>query len=117
MGKIELPVISVEDAKKILEKYILKKSETTYSNYGYDVYLFNVIHCYLAKRLKNNSTAERNIEPHVKDYSTVFMDAAWKLCLEGVLRPGTKRLGNQSTDQGDAGGGFCILDTSVLQGE
>jgi len=38
------------------------------------------------------------------------MSAAWRLCLENVLRPGVKSYREQSTEHGAAGMGYSLTE-------
>jgi hypothetical protein len=76
------------------------------SSYGYEVYLPNIVMHYLM------SVAKRSHSEAQRDYRVVspaFLSAAWELARRGVLRPGVKAMGQQSTDDGSAGSGFSVM--------
>jgi hypothetical protein len=77
-----------------------------YSSYGYDIYLPQVIAYYARERegLSGNQNPQKSIEKHWP----AFADAAWRLCTQGILRPGVNRYREQSTDEGAAGSGFTV---------
>ena len=78
----------------------------SFSSYGYDVYVYDVINRYLEleRSLRNDVEQQRPRE----ELSPVFLNAAWELCRRGVLRPGIRRLGAQETRPGSAGLGFTV---------
>jgi hypothetical protein len=77
-----------------------------YSNYGYDVYLPRVIEFYARERdgLSPGQSPESSIEKHWP----AFADAAWRLCMQGILRPSVRRYREQSTADGSAGNGYAV---------
>ena len=77
-----------------------------YSRYGYDVYLAQIAAFYARERegLSGSQNPQKAIEKHWPN----FADAAWRLCTQGILRPGVRRYGEQSTDEGSAGSGFSL---------
>lgn len=79
---------------------------TDHSNYGYDVYIPNVIRRYVRSQ---NLDPEREQGHRLKiQLSSLFFDAAWELARRGIIRPGVRTMGLQSTDEGSAGAGFSI---------
>ena len=48
------------------------------------------------------------VEPRIKEISPHFFAAAWELCRRGIIRPGIRMLGAQSTDAGSAGCGYSV---------
>lgn len=78
----------------------------TFSSYGYEVYIPDVINRYLAleRGLHHDLEQQRDREA----LSPAFLNAAWQLCRRGIFRPGVKRLGAQDTGAGSAGSGFTI---------
>jgi len=101
------------DALKFLIHYLRTpgtyKSDkiASYSYYGYDVYLYNVMIAYL---VVDEKIALGDCQKVIKDrnMSLYFLSASWELCRRGILRPGVKNIGDQSTEQGNAGAGFTI---------
>jgi hypothetical protein len=81
-----------------------------YPHYGYELYLPNVIVTYLreVERPPGHDSTWRN-GPRAGVLSTTFYEAAWNLCLRGILRPSVRVLGGQS----DGGGGDGYSITSL----
>lgn len=84
-----------EDAIQTIVDWIRKGSPTERANYGYEVYIPNLI--------GDQFEYDEQIQ-----YSPVFFDAAWELCRRGILRPGVRVVGAQATKEGGSGGGFCL---------
>lgn len=107
--------VPVATARAFLTQRILEAIATgspveyTYPNYGYDIYIPNIVMAYLESEISteydDRSSAHKR---RIAELSPYFYDAAWELCLEGILRPGVQRLGLQSTDGGSAGNGYSI---------
>jgi len=95
--------MNTEDAANFLIGWIRNPSTGGCSNYGYDIYLPNVIRAYLRNTGANEDDrrATRELSPH-------FYAAAWELCRRGIIRPGVNIMGAQSTDDGGAGNGYSI---------
>ena len=96
---------NVEDALKVIIQRIKDPSPSEYSNYGYDIFLPNLIRDY------SRTTEARgmfDIEQRVKELSPLFLAASWELCRRGIIRPGVKMLGAQATSEGSGGAGFSI---------
>jgi hypothetical protein len=96
-----------EDAEKFLVSYIRQPLGGGYSNYGYDIYMSNVIGAYFREQSPNDNRDHHNSK-EAREASPEFLAAAWDLCRRGIIRPGVKVLGAQSTDDGAAGAGFSI---------
>lgn len=92
----------VEDAESILIQFIRQKPPTDYSNYGYDIYIPNVIRWHL------RFDQSVGVDHQVRDLSPTFYAAAWELCRRGVIRPGVRQMGLQATEQGSSGDGYSI---------
>lgn len=99
--------INEEDAFNFIVKILREGFERiTYPNYGYDLYLHNVILEYL---IKVQGIEYNRISSEQKQFvSTFFYDAAWTLCRRGILRPGISIWGEQDTPEGSAGGGYSL---------
>jgi hypothetical protein len=104
-----------EDALKYLIAGLRKGSDdysSGYSNYGYDLYLPNLMRAYAtleehnAERIFGGVTSR--IEQRIRELSPHFFAAAWELCRRGIIRPGIRVLGAQSTDDGSAGNGYSV---------
>lgn len=82
---------------------------TGYSDYGYDLYVSNIIREYVnvEEGVKEGQDAGKH-HRRVRDLSPEFLAAAWELCRRGVIRPGIRVLGAQSTEQGASGEGYSV---------
>jgi hypothetical protein len=97
--------MQIEDAERVLIRFIRERPAIEYSSYGYDIYISNVIRWYVAA----TGTTDRNeIERSIRDLSPFFYAAAWELCRRGVIRPGVRQYGLQDTPHGSAGEGYSI---------
>lgn len=96
-----------DDAIKFLINYLRAPPATEYSNYGYDVYMFNVMVTYLEKTEGGQRLGGVG-DPRIQEISPYFYAAAWELCRRGILRPRIKRSGEQVTDAGSGGDGYSI---------
>src|SRR6266478_6775248 len=65
-----------EDALLYILQWVRSGSPSPYSNYGYDIYIPNVIRAYLTSR----KFSHQEVEQQVSNLSPVFLDAAWELC-------------------------------------
>ena len=97
--------MNIEDAENIIIQWIRDGSQSPYSNYGYDIYIPNVIDSYLSK---DGIDGEREGHATKLKLSPYFYAAAWELCRRGITRPGVKIMGAQSTDDGSGGNGYSI---------
>jgi len=89
-------MIKHEDAIKIIINWIKNGNPTSYSTYGYDIYISHIVKYEIENYQEQKASA------------SVFFDAAWELCRRGILRPGIKTIDVQSTEEGSAGCGFCV---------
>jgi len=84
----------IEDAAAFIVDFIAKPRATAfYSDYGYDVYMPNVVATYIAEVKKIPQHLIRD-HPLSRELTPFFFDAAWELCRRGVLRPGVPNSGN-----------------------
>lgn len=101
----------VEDAEFILIQFIRTKPSTAYPNYGYDIYIPNVIRWHLRPSggvdLSDRPGAGIDHQ-QVRELSPTFYAAAWELCRRGVIRPGVRQMGLQATEQGSSGDGYSV---------
>jgi hypothetical protein len=95
-----------EDALLIIVDWLRKGSPGNYSNYGYDLYLPNVIKWHLISETPQLRASPSELDQEWAPLFPSFANAAWELCRRGILRPGVKDYNKQSTDQGSAGSGF-----------
>jgi len=95
-----------EDALLYIIKFVREKLPSSYSSYGYDIYLPNIIKSYIKSTFPNiDRSGEYEKE---RELSPIFFNAAWDLCRRGIIRPGVKISGEQSTSDGSAGNGYSI---------
>jgi len=97
--------VQLEDAEKVLIRFIRERPETQYSSYGYDVYISNVIRWYLHS---SGNLDRQEIEHKLEGLSSIFYAAAWELCRRGIIRPGVAHYGGQSTQHGSGGEGYSV---------
>ena len=97
--------MNIEDAELLIIRWIREKPKTEHSNYGYDVYLSNVIRWHLHESGERDQHA---VVQSIPNLWPTFVAAAWELCRRGVIRPGVRQIREQSTDQGSAGEGYSI---------
>ena len=96
--------LTLDDATKLLIRWLRAPDHVNYSKYGYDIYLPSLITDYLNK--SQTEPFEKNAI--LTSLSPLFYNAAWELCRRGIIRPGISRYGSQSTDDGNAGNGYSI---------
>jgi hypothetical protein len=99
-----------EDAVKYLIAALKKDRphNTGYGDYGYDLYVPNVIREYVSAEERIRDDGSGTAERRVKQLSPAFFSAAWELSRRGIVRPGVKAMGEQSTQDGGAGAGFSV---------
>lgn len=73
--------------------YCKARAVAAYSDYGYDVYVPNVVAAYLAEVEKIPQHLVRDHQ-RGRELTPFFFDAAWELCRRGILRPGVPNSGN-----------------------
>lgn len=84
----------IEDAAAFIVDFIAKpRAAAAYSDYGYDIYVPNVIAAYLVEVEKIPQHLVRD-HPRGRELTSFFFDAAWDFCRRGVLRPGVPNSGN-----------------------
>lgn len=95
-----------EDAMTLLIKWLREPDLLRdHQRFGYDVYLPNLITEVLRKeRRMSPGDATSEMYQMVSD----FYAPAWDLCRRGILRPGIRQFGQQSTPDGSAGNGYSI---------
>ena len=73
-----IPELSQEDAFAYLVTYLRERRQdrSQYPNYGYDLYLNNVVNDFLIRNHYNSYQLDRQTNPKL---SAVFMSAAWAL--------------------------------------
>src|SRR5829696_210765 len=87
----------IDDAAAFIVDVVRNPRGTGYSNYGYDLFLPNVIRLYLqeVERIREDGSSSR-AAIRTRELACFFYEAAWDFCRRGVLRPGLKALGEQS---------------------
>lgn len=97
--------MQIEDAESLLIRWIREHPASQYSNYGYDIYIPNVIRWHLEHSgVRDHPETMRQI----RALSSLFYAAAWELCRRGIIRPGVREMGLQATEGGSAGDGYSI---------
>lgn len=101
----------VEDAIAFIVRCIAKpQPAAAYSNYGYEIYVPNIIAAYLTEVEPTSAywpTARDS--PRARELMPTFSEAAWDLCRRGILRPGVQMIGGQ----GDSGTGHGYSVTAL----
>lgn len=97
-----------EDALLIIVDWLRKGSPGKFHNYGYGLYLPNVIKWHLIFETPHLQGSSSELDQKMTPLFPLFANAAWELCRRGILRPGVKDYNTQSTDQGSAGSGFSV---------
>lgn len=97
------------DALLYIIRYLRDESFDTsgYPNFGYDIYIRNVIRSYYLHEL-GKQDAKHSFTKEMEQDSKCFLDAAWELSRRGILRPGVHTIGKQATDEGSGGSGYSI---------
>lgn len=98
---------TLDEAIEYLVAYAAERPRSLYSNYGYGLYLDNVILRFITE---TERIGEHDAEQRVPQLSPIFLDAAWELCRMGVLRPGVRELGENATERGGGGGGYSLTE-------
>jgi hypothetical protein len=84
----------IEDAVSFIVDYVGKpRAAAAYSDYGYDIYVPNLIAAYLAEVEKIPQHLVRDHQ-RGRELTPIFFDATWELCRRGILRPGVPNSGN-----------------------
>jgi hypothetical protein len=97
-----------EDALLIIVDWLRSGSDRDCSNYGYDLYLPNVVRWHLGNEEPQLRASSISLDQNLPPLFPFFANAAWELCRRGILRPGVKAYNTQSTDDGSAGSGFSV---------
>ncbi|KTC83389.1 hypothetical protein [Legionella cincinnatiensis] len=92
-----------EDITKIFIEMLRNPRYGMYSQYGYDIYLPNLIRVYFS--ISNGTTNEADAMSYLMP---LFYSVAWEFCRRGIIRPGISRYNGQSTEDGNAGNGYSI---------
>lgn len=105
MADTENLSLEQEDAFHFIVLYLREGRKGSYADYGYGLYLPNVMRDYLetVKKVSHHDT-----DRHLPTISPSFYAAAWELCRRGILRPGIKKFGEQVTNDGSGGNGYSV---------
>jgi len=102
-----------DDAIAFIVDFISKpRSSGGYGTYGYEIYLPNVIAAYLmeVEQIPEHLSTLRGGQ-RARELSPYFLDAAWTLCRQGILRLGVAYLGAQSDAEGS---GYSVTSLGRL---
>jgi len=88
------PEISQAEAHALLVQWMRTKDHGMASDYGYDLYLPNLMNKHL------QSPPQGVLDLYRRQNTPAFAAAAWDLCRKGLLRPGVHTFGGQGTDDG-----------------
>ena len=105
--------MTLAEAEAILRSWFRRSTATQYSSYGYDLYIPTVIRWHTTQEHPNQSSDPNLEAQNIEHWSPAFAEAAWDLARRGILRPGVRVHGQQSTEDGSAGYGFSL--TSIGQ--
>ncbi len=105
--KEPISLLNQDDCVRIIVEY-LSLGTPQVASYGYDLYLPKIMRSWISE-----SAAELGIERdwpdrYLPEVSVQFYSAAWELCRRGILRPGIRQHGLQSTEDGSAGNGYSL---------
>ena len=95
-----------EEALHYIIHFLRNPSPTKHNSYGYDFYLPGIMQHYIEKH--EGIDIENEIYNRKTEISPFFYAAAWDLCRRGIIRPGIRAIGLQSTPDGSAGNGYSI---------
>ena len=93
-------VPSEETALHYIVEHLANGPSSGQTRYGYSFHVMNAIDPYLLSQ-----GVRENRDRWCDHVSTPFLSAAWSLCVRGILRPTTVRLGGQVVPDG---GGYSI---------
>jgi hypothetical protein len=102
--------MTLSEAEALIAEWLRSDQKSVYANYGYDLYIPNVIRWHTRRdnpRVGEDEIVNRNSEA----WSPVLASAAWDLCRRGILRPGVRAHNLQSTPDACAGFGFSLTPT------
>jgi hypothetical protein len=102
---------SEEDALNAIVDCIRNPRPDGYSKYGYEFYMPGAILTFI-QEVEGSTEHPSHIYggQRMRQLSPVFYDAAWSLCRRGILRPSIRRHGDQATDDGSGGNGYCVTE-------
>lgn len=98
--------MDVDDALNVIVTR-LRRHPDGYDSHGYEVDLLSLLAVHLSEQ-HGKQLANPRENPGLQELSVPFYAAAWELCRQGILRPGVKMLGGQTTNDGAGGAGFAI---------
>lgn len=98
--------MTTSEAEGIIAEWLRARPHIGVSTFGYDLYLPAVIRWHTQR---TNPQADSNLEHrNIQAWSPLFAHAAWDLARRGLMRPGVRAHGLQSTEDGNAGFGFSV---------
>ena len=89
---------TIDDAMEYILDFLsdVSSKRNSFSNYGYDFFIRNVITFYVREREGMSShVVDEQQTNRVAFLFPVFMDAAWLLCRKGIIRPSVATLDGQ----------------------
>jgi hypothetical protein len=95
-----------DDAMSYLIQWLRQGRRPESTQYGYDVYIPNVIRDFLVER--GRSADEISSSSELSSLSPYFLAAAWEIARRGIIRPGVRSIGEQAPSDGAVGAGFSI---------
>jgi hypothetical protein len=95
--------MNTEDATNFLVLWMRQPSNDGYSDYGYDVYIPNVIRAF-----QRHTGADPDDRQRARNLSPHFYAGAWELCRRGIIRPGIRIMDEQAPAEGNAGNGYSV---------
>ena len=94
-----------EDAIKIIVSWLRDGQPGDLRHFGYDLHLDNFIRIHIRRQPRESREEPFAEDRQLRELYPVFANAAWELCRRGILRPGVKEWGGQSTGEGE---GFSL---------
>lgn len=96
--------MNIDDSTALLIRFLRNPEYGDKSRFGYDFYVPNL----LRHDLERQGIRSHDLEHKLREYMPAFYAAAWELCRRGIIRPGVREFGAQSTDEGSAGDGYSL---------
>ena len=92
------------DASQLLIQWLRRPNHGGGAQYGYGVCLPALVR----RDLESQGVRHFDVEPRIREMMPALYAAAWDLCRRGILRPGIREYGAQSTDDGASGNGYTV---------
>jgi hypothetical protein len=100
--------LEVEDAIQYVIRYLREDRKSQYGSYGYQIYIQNVARDYLIDAGVPQHEVEGQLHTRRDELAGAFFAAGWELSRRGILRPGIRTFGVQSTPDGASGHGYSL---------